>query len=102
MERMFRIFVGAAIIGGSIWLATRIGQDTPVETQVLHKNFPVAYADSAGENASPVYDSALYERPYLLMRDGELTLNNSCPVRKARLNQRIQPLFVNGAPIGFC
>lgn len=35
--------------------------------------------------------------------DGQVSLNDSCAVRLGnRLNARLQPLYVNGRPIGFC
>jgi len=40
--------------------------------------------------------------PTLRFRDGTVSLNDRCPVRKVKLNPRLQPLFVNGRPIGFC
>ena len=40
--------------------------------------------------------------PYLRFADGQISLNNRCPVRKVKLNRRMPPLYVNGQPIGFC
>ncbi len=35
--------------------------------------------------------------------DGELeSRNDRCPVRHSRLNPAIEPVYVNGRPIGFC
>lgn len=34
--------------------------------------------------------------------DGQVSLNDHCPVRKRALNLRLPPVYVNGAPIGFC
>lgn len=34
--------------------------------------------------------------------DGQVTLNDRCPVRKAKLNPRMVPVYVNGRPVGFC
>lgn len=33
---------------------------------------------------------------------GRVTLNDRCPVRKVRLNVAMEPLWVNGHPVGFC
>jgi hypothetical protein len=39
----------------------------------------------------------------LRFSDGEVTRNDSCMVRLGnRLNRRVQPLYVNGEPMGFC
>ncbi|MCZ6783062.1 MAG: hypothetical protein O7G30_07095 [Proteobacteria bacterium] len=35
--------------------------------------------------------------------DGELeSRNDRCPVRHSRLDPAIEPVYVNGRPIGFC
>ncbi len=34
--------------------------------------------------------------------NGEVTLNDRCPVRKVKLNPSMPPIYVNGEPIGFC
>lgn len=34
--------------------------------------------------------------------DGQLTLNDRCPVRKGGLNVRMPAIYVNQQPIGFC
>jgi hypothetical protein len=34
--------------------------------------------------------------------DGLVTLNDRCPVRKVKLNPRMQAAYVNGFPVGFC
>lgn len=39
---------------------------------------------------------------YRLRFGTELSLNDRCPVRKAALNPRMRPVWVNGRPIGFC
>lgn len=36
------------------------------------------------------------------LADGLVTLNDRCPVRKVKLNPRMQAAYVNGRPIGFC
>lgn len=41
--------------------------------------------------------------PHLrFLADGLVTLNDRCPVRKVKLNPRMQAAYVNGRPIGFC
>lgn len=46
-------------------------------------------------------DSTL-DYPPMRYADGQLTINDRCPVRKVPLNRRLSPLFVNGKPLGFC
>lgn len=36
------------------------------------------------------------------LADGLVTLNDRCPVRKVRLNPRMNAAYVNGRPVGFC
>jgi hypothetical protein len=48
------------------------------------------------------YTDTTLEFPHLTYTNGASSLNDRCPVRKAKLNQRLAPLFVNGRPIGFC
>lgn len=38
----------------------------------------------------------------LLYPDGQLTLNDRCPVRKVGLNPRMPAIYVNQHPVGFC
>ena len=34
--------------------------------------------------------------------DGQVTLNDRCPVRLVRLNPKMPAAYVNGRPVGFC
>ena len=102
MERFIRTIIGLSVIAASVWLAVVIERGKKPVTVELAQNSAVGYADSTGETVTPECDSTLIARPYLQMRDGTRTLNNICPVRGERLNKRIQPVFVNGSPIGFC
>ncbi len=41
--------------------------------------------------------------PRLRYYDGEqVSLNDRCAVRKAKLNPKMPPIYVNGQPVGFC
>jgi len=40
--------------------------------------------------------------PELRYKNGAVTLNDRCPVRRVKLNPNLRPLFVNGRPVGFC
>ena len=43
------------------------------------------------------------ERPRLRYRDGQISRNDTCAIKlKNKLNPAIPPMYVNGAPIGFC
>lgn len=48
-----------------------------------------------------VVDTALDYSP-LRFEDDTISLNDRCPVRRARLNPKMPPVFVNGRPVGFC
>jgi hypothetical protein len=41
--------------------------------------------------------------PRIRYDDGEqVSLNDRCAVRKAKLNPKMPPIYVNGQPVGFC
>jgi hypothetical protein len=40
--------------------------------------------------------------PRIRFSDDQLSLNDRCPVRLAKLNLKMAPVYVNGKPIGFC
>ena len=63
---------------------------TPAAQASVQALLPAAYTDST------------LEFPRLRFTNQTLSLNDRCPVRKAKLNERLAPLFVNGRPIGFC
>ncbi|MFT5052273.1 MAG: hypothetical protein ACI8QZ_003706 [Chlamydiales bacterium] len=61
---------------------------------------------SAAVLSSPVsiyVASADAERPRLRYSDGQLSGNATCFIRIGnKLNNKVPPLYINGAPIGFC
>lgn len=42
------------------------------------------------------------EFPRLLFESGKISSNDRCPVRKVSLNPHMDPVLINGRPIGFC
>ena len=42
------------------------------------------------------------EHPRLKYSDSLESLNDRCIVRKAKLNLKMRPVYVNGQPVGFC
>ena len=40
--------------------------------------------------------------PRIRYSDSLVSLNDRCPVRHAKLNLKLDPIYVNGQPIGFC
>ena len=42
------------------------------------------------------------EHPRLKYADSLESLNDRCIVRKAKLNLKMRPVYVNGQPVGFC
>jgi hypothetical protein len=55
------------------------------------------------ESGVHAVESGTPERPRLRYLDGQLSTNSTCAIRRGnRLNPRIPPVRVNGAPIGFC
>ena len=49
-----------------------------------------------------IYTDTLLDYPPMRYANGNVTINDRCPVRKVPLNPRLTPLFVNGKPLGFC
>jgi hypothetical protein len=91
-----RRFFAGWVLFGCLWGCSRKTEEpsdqaaspgAPSSVQML---LPAAYTDTT------------LEFPHLRFTDQTLSLNDRCPVRKAKLNERLAPLFVNGRPIGFC
>jgi len=41
--------------------------------------------------------------PRVRYLDGQVSLNDSCAIRRgSKLNRRVPPIYINGQPIGFC
>ena len=40
--------------------------------------------------------------PKIRFADGLESLNDRCPVRLGKLNTKMDPIYVNGRPLGFC
>ena len=62
---------------------------------------------SPGDSAAAPADTVAYLDPAAELSavryaPGVVSLNDQCPVRRARLNRRVPPTFVNGRAIGFC
>lgn len=66
------------------------------------ENHSAFFVDADGTNETTVRDTLRNPFPHLKLDDGQMTLNDRCPVRKVGLNRRLPVLFVNGRPIGFC
>lgn len=65
-------------------------------------NHPAFFVDADGSNETTVRDTLRNRYPHLKLSDGQMTLNDRCPVRKVGLNRRLPVLFVNARPLGFC
>ena len=47
--------------------------------------------------------AATEDRPRLRYLDGQLSRNDTCFIRIGnKLNKKVPPLYINGAPVGFC
>lgn len=57
--------------------------------------FPIAIEGAA-------YDDPGAELPRLRFPDGTRTENDRCMILERKLNPEIPPIWVNGAPVGFC
>lgn len=65
-------------------------------------NRAVAYVDPDGSHELASIDTLRNRFPHLKFADGQISLNDRCPVRQVPLNIRLPGLYVNGKPIGFC
>ena len=58
---------------------------------------------SASEAKTPAYTPGEEEAyPRIRYSDEQISVNDRCPVRRAKLNLRMDPIYVNGRPVGFC
>ncbi len=89
----------------------RLGRYRPLKRQfALWTLFiPLAVLSCSQEPTVLVDDSGLAVRvdttadlSKLRYPDGQLTLNDQCPVRRVRLNTRMPAIYVNQHPVGFC
>jgi hypothetical protein len=62
---------------------------------------PRRAAPTGDDRRAAVVDTSLEFSP-LRFEDGAVSLNDCGPVRRARLNPKMPPVFVNGRPVGFC
>lgn len=94
----------------------------PVQSSMVHRFLPtgaailllaaVAVACSSGEQERAETPSAMTAAvryvnpddslPRVRFGDGQVSLNDRCPVRRHKLNLRVPPVYVNGRPVGFC
>ena len=50
----------------------------------------------------PAYVDPAAESPQIRYDDGQVSLDDHCPIRKHKLNLKMPPVYVNGRPVGFC
>ena len=99
--REFSLNLGLLPIFGIISvLAGCGGGGAKVET--IPPNEPAVYVNADGTGESMKLDTLVISYPHMIMADGQITLNDRCPVRRARLNRRLPAIYVNGRPVGFC
>lgn len=83
LRRLGLLLVGTAVVIGS-------GCGPEEKTVILDDSALAAATDTS------------LAFPPLRFPDGQLTLNDRCPVRKAKLNPRMRAIYVNQHPVGFC
>lgn len=84
--------VGALVAAGFGLVACQSENELP-SAEILADDGPIEYV-YASEG-----DSLL---PRVRFADGQVSVNDRCPVRQVKLNRRMPPLYVNGHPVGFC
>ena len=84
-----RTFTGlTATLGGAAVFLFGCGEDEP--PQPIRHTGAIEYVDAGAD------------LPRIRYADDQVSLNDRCPVRKAKLNRKMPPLYVNGRPLGFC
>lgn len=84
-----RIAFGAVVV---LCLILGCKQEPPTDPRA---RFPIAIEGAA-------YDDPGAELPRLRFPDGTRTENDRCMILERKLNPKIPPIWVNGAPVGFC
>ena len=85
----------AAIVAVVLWMDSRDELDIPPKGLILRMNPAVGFEPLASTAPGDTF-------PRLRFADDAISLNDRCPVRKAKLNKRLPAIYVNGKPIGFC
>jgi len=86
----------------------RLRQLLPLPLLVGCATTPIPVPDHEGaavlSGPAAVYVASVDpERPRLRYADGQLSGNDSCFILIGnKLNNKVPPLYVNGAPVGFC
>ena len=57
-------------------------------------------APAAGAQGTVAGADSLF--PRIVYADALTSANDRCIVARSKLNRRVRPVYVNGAPIGFC
>ena len=85
----------ATTVAVVLWMDSSDGPDIPPEGLILGMNPAVGLEPLASTAPGDTF-------PRLRFADDAISLNDRCPVRKAKLNKRLPAIYVNGKPIGFC
>lgn len=72
------------------------------EMQLVAENRPASYVNEDGSGGWAKIDTTINSYPHMKMQNGQITINDRCPVRRVPLNLRLPTLYVNGEPLGFC
>ena len=81
------------------------GSPAPEPEQEPPAEPPMGQNDSMEMSAEPVaefLDPGAEFSPLKYFDSGMVTLNDRCPVLKTPLNPKMEAVYVNGRPIGFC
>ncbi len=66
--------------------------------EMMERSFLMPALPAAAEYVPGVEE----KYPRLRYADGQISLNDRCPVRHVKLNPKMPPVYLNGKPIGFC
>ena len=86
MKQRVTSTVVALAIGSAVQIAAGCGSRP---AGPIPENRPVAYVDSDGSHESAIRDTLQNPFPYMKFADGQITLNDRCPVRRVPMNLRL-------------
>ena len=90
------LFVAVAMCGPSLTVAA---PEPPAAVESSAAEAPQPFEEPATVPEAPPSPADLHP---LKLADGSSTRNDRCPVRKRPLNAKIEPVYVNQQPVGFC
>ena len=100
--RSGRRLVLSALLLFAVWSCGRGGKSEGGASRQAAARPPLGASRTVSHDAPVAYVDSTLEFPRISFCDSQISLNDRCIVRQAKLNLRMPPIYVNGHPIGFC